>query len=94
MTEHVFLIIACHLIGDYFLQSDFLATTKGENWYHLFVHCFLYTIPFYIAFGWCWQLALIGILHFPIDAMKARWRKTNYVQDQISHYILAASYLL
>ena len=92
MIERIFLIVACHLMGDYLLQSNFLAMTKGENWYHLFVHCFLYTIPFYIAFGWCWQLALIGILHFPIDAMKARWRKTNYVQ--ISHYILAASYLL
>lgn len=35
MIERIFLIVACHLMGDYFLQSNFLATTKGENWYHL-----------------------------------------------------------
>ena len=35
------ILIFCHLVGDYVLQSNFLATTKGENWYHLFVHCSL-----------------------------------------------------
>lgn len=94
MIERAFLIVACHLIGDYFLQSNFLATTKGANWYHLFAHCFLYIIPFYIVFGWCWQLALIGILHFPIDALKARYGKITYVQDQVLHYVLTASFLL
>lgn len=51
MLENIFLIIMCHLIGDYVLQSDFIAKTKGENWYHLFVHCALYVLPFYLCFG-------------------------------------------
>ena len=92
MIERIFLIVACHLMGDYLLQSNFLATTKGENWYHLFVHFFLYTIPFYIAFGWCWQLALIGILHFTSEGMTERWRKINYGKDQIEKNILEGSY--
>ena len=94
MAEKIFLIIVCHAIGDYVLQTDFLAKTKGQNWYHLFIHCLLYSVPFYIAFGFCWQLALITILHFPIDALKARWGKITYWQDQLLHYALAASYLI
>ena len=49
--ENIFLIVICHLIGDYVLQSDFIATTKGSNWYHLFVHCALYVVPFYAIIG-------------------------------------------
>lgn len=93
MTERLFVILICHLIGDYVLQTRFVAESKGENWYHLFVHCLLYSVPFYLAFGWCWQLALVTIPHFPIDALKARYGKLNYANDQILHYILALSYL-
>lgn len=41
----IVLIVLCHLIGDYVLQCDFIAQTKGKNWYHLFVHCALYCVP-------------------------------------------------
>ena len=37
----IVLVVLCHLIGDYVLQCDFIAQTKGKNWYHLFVHCAL-----------------------------------------------------
>lgn len=94
MIQNIFLIILCHAVGDYLFQIDFLAKTKGSNWYHLFLHCVLYAAPFYLAFGWCWQLALIAILHFPIDALKARWGKITYWQDQVIHYVLAVSYLI
>lgn len=94
MAEKIFLIVLCHAVGDYLFQPDFLAQTKGTNWYHLFLHCILYAAPFYLVFGWCWQLALIAGLHFPIDALKARWNKISYLQDQLLHYGLAASYLI
>ena len=42
----VILLVFCHLVGDYVLQNDFIAKTKGSNWYHLFVHCALYCLPF------------------------------------------------
>lgn len=73
MVEKIFLIVLCHAVGDYLFQTDFLAKTKGTNWYHLFLHCMMYAVPFYLVFGWCWQLALVTIAHSPIDAMKARW---------------------
>ena len=92
--ETIFQLILCHLAGDYFFQSPFLANTKGENLYHLLVHCLLYAIPFYICFGWCWQLGVITLLHFPIDMAKARYGKLSYKTDQILHYILCLLYLI
>lgn len=94
MVEKIFLIVLCHAVGDYLFQTDFLAKTKGINWYHLFLHCMMYAGPFYLVFGWCWQLALVTIAHFPIDAMKARWGKITYWQDQVIHYLLAMSFLI
>jgi len=94
MLETLFLLVICHLIGDYVLQSRFVAETKGSNWYHLIVHCLLYAVPFYVCFGWVWQLAVITILHCPIDAWKARWKKLSYPADQILHYLLCLLYLI
>ena len=83
------LIVLCHLIGDYVLQVDFIASTKGKNWYHLFVHCALYCVPFLIVFGWTWQLAVIFVTHMIVDPLKARWNKITYTQDQFFHYMIA-----
>ena len=79
-------LIFCHLVGDFVLQSDFIAKTKGENWYHLFVHCMLYSLPFYIVFGACWQIPMIVVSHFIIDAAKARYNQISYVADQCFHF--------
>ena len=93
MSKAIVLIILCHLIGDYVLQSDFIAQTKGSNWYHLLVHCFLYVVPFYIVFGFDWRLIVILITHIVIDPLKTRWNKINYVTDQILHYVIALIYV-
>lgn len=81
--------IFCHLVGDYVLQNDFIAKTKGENWYHLFVHCFLYVLPFRIVYGVDWKLVVLLVSHIIVDALKAKYKKITYTQDQIVHYIIA-----
>lgn len=93
MLNCILIIIFCHLIGDYVLQSDFIAKTKGDNWYHLFVHCALYCLPFYIVFGLTWQLMFIFLIHIIVDALKARYKVINYITDQIIHYISALVFL-
>ena len=90
MIELLVKIILCHLVGDYVLQCDFIAQTKGNNWYHLFVHCALYILPFYLCFGFDWRLAVLFISHIIIDPLKARWGKITYDQDQTLHYVIAA----
>lgn len=94
MIDLIIKLIFCHLVGDYVLQGDFIAKTKGENWYHLFVHCILYCLPFYIVFGLTWKLLFIFISHIIIDPLKARYNKINYVTDQLLHYIVMLVYLL
>ena len=94
MIEKIILLVMCHMIGDYVLQSDFIATTKGKNWYHLFAHCVLYVVPFYICFGFVWQLAAIFVTHLIIDSLKARYNKINYWQDQALHYLVSLLYLI
>lgn len=92
--KQIIIIILCHLIGDYVLQCDFIAQTKGNNWYHLFVHCALYCVPFLIVFGFVWQLPLIFITHLVIDSLKARYKTITYTQDQVLHYSLCLLYLI
>lgn len=87
-------LVFCHLIGDYVLQNDFIAGTKGENWYHLFVHCALYCLPFYVVFGITWHLLFIFLTHIIIDPLKARYKVINYTTDQILHYIIILIYLV
>lgn len=94
MIEKMLILMFCHLIGDYVLQSDFLATTKGINWWHLLVHSTLYIFPFYIAFGLCWQLAIVWLMHIIIDAGKARYKAISYPADQMLHLALAALYFI
>ena len=76
-------------MGDYVLQCDVIAQTKGKNWYHLFVHCALYALPFYLCFGIDWKLAVLFATHIAIDPLKARWNKITYTQDQVLHYVIA-----
>ncbi len=93
MAELIYKLIFCHLIGDYVLQVDYIAKTKGENMYHLLVHCFLYAVPFYIAFGYDARIPIIITTHIVIDSLKARYKVINYVTDQVLHYIAMLIYL-
>lgn len=81
-------LILCHLIGDYVLQCDFIAKSKGDNFYHMFVHCALYCVPFYFLFGISFKLLFLFITHIVIDLLKARYKKIDYKTDQILHYIV------
>lgn len=81
----IYKLIACHMLGDYVLQTDFLAKTKGDNLWHLLAHCVTYSVPFAIAFGIDWRISWIIITHFQIDMLKARWNAIGYAYDQIAH---------
>lgn len=93
MFNKILIIVICHLIGDYVLQCDFIAKTKGTNYYHMLVHCLLYLVPFTIAFGIDWRIYLLLISHLIIDPLKARYNKINQTVDQILHYMVASIFL-
>jgi hypothetical protein len=91
--DKLLMLLFCHLVGDYILQTPFIAETKGTNWYHLFVHCVLYCLPFFLAFGVSWHLAIVFASHIIVDPLKARYKILTYWQDQLIHYIVLGVYL-
>ncbi|UEL47576.1 DUF3307 domain-containing protein [Terrisporobacter hibernicus] len=94
MIYKIIILVMCHLIGDYVLQNDFIASTKGSNRYHMLVHSILYCIPFSVVFGIDIRLLIMFIGHFIIDTSKARYNYINYTQDQIYHYLYLIIYLI
>ena len=93
MPTLLYKLLACHMLGDYVLQTDFLARTKGENWWHLLAHCVTYTVPFALAFGIDWRVGFILAVHLAVDTLKARWHLIGYISDQAAHLLALAVYL-
>ena len=90
----IHLLLVSHMMGDYVLQIDFLAHTKGQNWWHLFAHCITYTLPFAVLIGFDWRIIVLLITHFVIDTAKARFNLISYLQDQILHLIVLVIYFM
>ena len=87
-------LILCHFVGDYMLQSDFIASTKGSNTWHMLVHTYLYILPFCFVFGWCWQMYVILFSHYIIDTLKARYKLISYATDQVLHIALLSLFFI
>lgn len=59
--------IYAHLIGDYLIQTDWMANGKKRLSWICAVHVLTYLLPFlFTPLAW-WQLALIGAEHFAQD---------------------------
>ena len=59
--------IYAHLIGDYLIQTDWMAAGKKRSSWICSVHVLTYLVPFlFCGLEW-WQLALIGVEHFAQD---------------------------
>lgn len=64
-----------HLIGDFILQTDKMATKKITNTYWAIAHGILYTIPFILLTKSIYALWVICITHILID----RFRLVRYL---------------
>jgi hypothetical protein len=90
MTLPVFLIwCACHFLGDFPLQGDYLSSMKGKSWEHLFYHCAEYTGVFVLfAHASPWQAIALFTPHFIVDAAKARYNLIPWLWlDQFLHIV-------
>ncbi len=67
--------LLAHLVGDYIIQSDWMAQEKTKRHLPAIAHAATYTLPF-LAVTRRWQpLLIIGGTHFVID----RWRLARHV---------------
>lgn len=63
-------IVLAHLIGDYLIQSHWMATKKTEQWLPAIVHGATYTIPYAFVTQSPWALLVIGGTHIIIDRFR------------------------
>lgn len=74
--------IVAHLVGDYLLQTHWMATQKTKQSVAAAVHAIVYTLPFLLLTQSPAALAVITCTHFAID----RWRLARlfvWARDQI-----------
>ncbi len=78
-----------HLLGDFVLQSDYMALKKNENTTRCFIHVVLYTIPFLIL-TLAWKaLLVIFVTHFLIDRFglpKYLIYAKNHINPQLRYH--------
>ena len=66
--------ILAHLVGDYILQSDWMAQNKTKQSLAAAIHAVTYTLPFVLLTHSPAALAIIAGTHFLIDRFRlARW---------------------
>lgn len=68
-------VLLAHLVGDYLLQSDWMATNKTKKWWPAWVHAFVYGLPFLAVTQSPTALAVIVGTHAVID----RYRLVRYL---------------
>ena len=76
-------VILAHLVGDYLLQSHWMAVEKVNKWLPAILHGLTYTIPFLFITHDPLALAIIAGTHIIIDhfrlAKYAIWLKNQMV---------------
>lgn len=68
-------LILAHFVGDYILQSGWMANEKTRRWWPAIAHGITYTLPFLFVTQSPWALLVIGGTHIVID----RYRLAKYV---------------
>lgn len=66
--------LLAHLVGDYFIQSDWMATNKKDRVLPCLVHVLTYILPFLFLTTSAGALAVIAGTHFAID----HWNLARY----------------
>lgn len=67
--------ICAHLVGDYIIQSHWMATEKTRRTIAAVIHAVSYTVPFILLTQSLMALGVICVTHFVID----RFRIARYV---------------
>ena len=78
--------IACaglaHMVGDYVIQSDWMASEKTKRWWPAVAHGVSYGVPFVLVTQSVWALAVIVGTHILIDhyrlARHVVWFKNQF----------------
>jgi hypothetical protein len=73
--------LVAHVVGDYVLQSDWMASHKARHSLPAIVHALAYSIPFVWLTRSPMALLIICGSHFAID----RWRLARYISFAVNY---------
>lgn len=78
----VVFLMSLHFIGDWLLQTSWMAMNKSRSWIALGTHVLVYSLTFLLPLGVTFAV-VTGLLHFLVDAITSRitsafWSKHNY----------------
>jgi hypothetical protein len=74
-VDKIFILLACHFLGDFSLQSEFMAENKQKHPFVMCAHSFIWAFAMYMGFwfiGYQLSILCIGILiggHWVIDKL-------------------------
>lgn len=88
MIANIIKVIMCHFVGDYFMQTEYMAREKGKDWYVLFAHCVCYCVPFAVVYGCDIKILVLLVSHIVADALKARYNMMSIWEDQYFHLLM------
>jgi hypothetical protein len=63
-------ILLAHLVGDYIIQTHWMATEKTSKWLPAILHGVTYTVPYLLVTQSVLALAVIGGTHILIDRFR------------------------
>jgi hypothetical protein len=88
--------LACHFLGDFPLQGDYLSAMKGKSWEHLIYHCACYTGVFVLfAHASPIQALALFVPHVVVDALKSRYKVIPWLWlDQALHLLTIVAILI
>lgn len=79
----VVLAVLMHFIGDYIIQTDWMAQTKTKHWLPAIVHGITYTVPFVFVTMSLPALLVIAVTHIVIDHYRLA-RHVIWAKNQLS----------
>lgn len=96
-TQYWLVLFACHHVGDFAFQSQWMAVEKKNSREVLAYHVFMQASPFMLlgllpgthvtAIG----IVIHMILHGIVDELKCRNKIKTIWQDQLCHYVCTAA---
>ena len=84
--------LLCHIFGDYFLQSDYLALNKSKRSFPCLVHVLIYTACFLVLTTSWKALLVIGATHFLLDRFHTPLKRFIWLRGHLNPKLQYPSY--
>ena len=86
----VVLLLVLHFIGDFLLQSDWMAKNKSKSLKALALHVSMYMIPFFYV-GYVYAL-VNALAHMAVDAVTSRLNSHLWEKKEVHWFFVSIGF--